>query len=119
MRKVAIRILLIIALLVSSFLIYRKVDINKNVSRISIIKSQVVSYLNTRGGYNENMYDLKVNYYFQRKLMGYNPYVIEVKFKDEGNVIYYYNYWSGQISQCSIAPLLGKEDKNFKHQENH
>lgn len=118
LKKAIIGILAIIIILISSFYIYRKVDIEQNTKKISMIKNEVVSYLNTKNDCNENMYDLKVEYYFQRKLLGYNPYLIKVTFKDEQNVIYYYDYKNGHISQGGISPMNGKVDKNFKHAEN-
>lgn len=110
--------LVVIIILVSSFLIYRKMDIAYNTMKIGMIKNQTIAYLKGKTGCSEDMYNLKVEYYFQNKFLGYNPYVIKVIFKDEQNVIYYYDYRNGQITERGISPIQGKEDKNFKHAEN-
>lgn len=110
-----ISILVIIIILVSSFLIYRKIDIAHNTMKIGMIKNQTIAYLKDKTGCSEDMYNLKVEYHFQNKFLGYNPYVIKVIFKDEQNVIYYYNYIKGRITEQGISPMQDKEDKNFKH----
>jgi uncharacterized protein YxeA len=112
-------VLAVIVLLTCSFLIYRNVEIQKANKKIGQIRNEVVNYLNTKNGCSENNYDLKVEYYFQSRFWGYNPYVIKVTYKDEPNVIYYYDYRNGAISQKGASPMNGKDDdKNFKHDEN-
>lgn len=110
-----ISILVVIIILVSSFLIYRKIDIAHNTMKIGMIKNQTIAYLKEKAGCSEDMYNLNVEYYFQNKFLGYNPYVVKVIFKDEQNVIYYYDYRNGQITEQGISPMQGKKDKNFKH----
>lgn len=42
-----------------------------------MIKNQTIEYLKDKTGCSQDMYNLKVEYHFQNKFFGYNPYVIK------------------------------------------
>lgn len=85
-----------------------------------VVKQKVVAYLVSKG-YKENEFNIEVKYYEsgERKFGG--PYAINVVFNDEPNVIYGYRYnyksENKDINQNGVAPMEGKDDKNFKHAE--
>lgn len=96
---------------------------------IGIIKSpidnkevgkKVVEHLLSKG-LSQEKYELDINYHWESKLFGYNPYVIKVVFKDEPDVNYYYTYYYKsqikEVTQSGIAPMNKRDDKNFKHME--
>ena len=72
-------------------------------------------------GISKDQYIMDVEYHWENRLFGYNPYEIIVVFKDEPNVNYYYEYSYKsvvkEVHQTGIASLDKREDKNFKHIE--
>lgn len=86
----------------------------------SELENKVVEHFLNRG-ISQEEYSLEVKYYWENRLLGYNPYKIKVVFKDEPEVNYYYEYrYNSQIesiTQGGIAPMNNREDKNFKHIE--
>ncbi|MBS4171748.1 DUF3139 domain-containing protein [Bacillus sp. FJAT-49736] len=84
------------------------------------VKQKVVNYLISEG-YKENEFHVDVEYQSTGASKMGGPYAIQVKFNDERNVVYYYKYdyqsKNKDITQYGVAPMKGKEDKNFKHLE--
>ncbi|MUT64350.1 DUF3139 domain-containing protein [Paenibacillus sp. NEAU-GSW1] len=84
------------------------------------VEQDVVKHLHSKG-ISQEKYDLEISYRWDSKLLGYNPYIIKVVFKDEPDVSYHYTYhYKSQIkevTQSGVAPMNNREDKNFKHTE--
>lgn len=84
------------------------------------VKQKVVAHLVSKG-YKENEFNVEVKYYKSGEGKFGGPYAIQVGFNDETNVIYQYKYnyksENKDITQNGIAPMKGKDDKNFKHAE--
>ncbi len=87
---------------------------------VESVKQKVVAHLTTKG-YKEEEYKLNVAYHKDGVSSYGGPYRINVIFNDEQNVIYNYRYNCNSelkdITQISISPMTGRNDKNFKHYE--
>ncbi|RUS47362.1 DUF3139 domain-containing protein [Cohnella sp. AR92] len=84
------------------------------------VKQKVVAHLISKG-YKESEFNIEVKYYKSGESKFGGPYAINVVFNDEPNVIYGYKYnyksENKDITQNGVAPMEGKNDKNFKHAE--
>lgn len=84
------------------------------------VKQKVVAHLVSKG-YKENEFNIEVKYNKSGEGKFGGPYAINVVFNDEPNVIYDYKYnyksENKDITQNGVAPMEGKDDKNFKHAE--
>ncbi|MNT11975.1 hypothetical protein D3C72_1468820 [compost metagenome] len=70
-------------------------------------------------GYSKGAFDVEVEYHWENKLFGYNPYNLSVRYKGEPDVKYFYDYddKNNKVRPGGVGPMNGKEDKNFRHAE--
>lgn len=115
MKRAVLFMAVAVFLIIAAFWGYVKVDTMNGMKNLGNIKSQAIKYINASEGCTEKDYNIKVSYNFGRKPMGENPYVISAVFKDEKDVIYYYDIINNKILQTGVSPMKGKTDKNFKH----
>lgn len=114
-------VLLVIVFIICSLVIAYGISSKKSKPEpVESVKQKVVAYLATKG-YKEEEFKMNVEYHKDGVSSYGGPYSINVIFNDEQNVIYNYKYnynWKlKDITQLSISPMKGKNDKNFKHAE--
>ncbi|USB33400.1 hypothetical protein [Paenibacillus sp. YPG26] len=97
-------------------LFYFGIVINhKNLGEVkALMEEHIIDKGNSKGEFN-----VEVEHHWENKLFGYNPYRISVKYMDEQDVDYYYEYDedANKVNSSGIGAINGKEDKNFKHME--
>lgn len=122
-KKIVVRSVIAFAIItIVSILVIAYIETSKKIKLepVDSVRQKTVTYL-TAKGYKEEEYQLEVLYSESYSYGG--PYNISVVFHDEPNVIYYYEYlYHGnahhrEITQGGVAPMKGKNDKNFKHAE--
>jgi hypothetical protein len=88
----------------------------RNHKNLDDIEELTERYLIQRG-YSINEFHVEAEYYWESKMLGYNPYVIRVRFNDEDNALYFYKYKANHniVMPDGAAPMNGKNDKYFKH----
>lgn len=92
-------------------------DISGKKNELPAVKDKVVEYLTKTKGYAPDDYNLQISFHWDSTLFGYSPYMIQVEFKDEPGVKYYYTYRNGEVWMKGVQPSPDQDDKNLKHAE--
>ena len=110
---------MIIFVIVGSFLYIT--EINKN---LKIRKEAIEEYLYNKKDYTTNeIKNIGVDYRFDRRLFGYEPFIISVIFNNEPDVIYYFGFYKN-VNEIKLIGAGGIgannhrliHESHFKHE---
>lgn len=106
---------ILVALIAVTLFYFGIVTNHKNLDEVKVLMEAHL----VEKGYSKGDFDVQVEYHWENKLFGYNPYHISARYNDEQDVKCFYDYddTSNTVRPDGIGPMQGKEDKNFKHAE--